>query len=138
MLRIFTFVMLVLVSNVKAISQNASIGDIAYRNMKHISKVVDTSVIVKNCDHHGNSHLDTISVRLHFKVNNEIAAVEIIFSIKEKYSFYYFNNGKLIMIERSYEEGEIWVQEFPTGISFRCLYNWDGTFVKGVTEQFIK
>jgi hypothetical protein len=101
------------------------------RNFKSIELIIDTSVLVTTCDHHGNSKTDTINLKFSFDSKKQLVMAEQIFSNKDKFAYYYFDKGKIIMKEYSEEEYVIVKQDFSK-ITSNCLYNFEGTLIHAI------
>lgn len=115
--------------------QNDPNGDIMRRKVKSVLSVVETEVAVLRCDHHGNVWHDSLKVKLHFDVHNQLLIAERLFSTAGRFAHYFFTSGILVLISRNNEDGDIIEMPYRDQISFICLNNFDGSFVKAVLDK---
>lgn len=85
---------------VKAQTNSIDANDIAYKNMKRVTKTIDTTLQYKISGSHGETIRKVAKIKIFF-VGETLVAAERIFPEGFKYEnyFYYFNNGQLLMIQ---------------------------------------
>jgi hypothetical protein len=87
----------------------ADANDIAYKNMRRVTKTIDTTLQYKISDSHGQAISRAAKVKVFF-AGQTLVAAERIFEKGYKYEnyFYYFNNDQLILIQcTETESGDI-------------------------------